>query len=119
MAELLLQLQHVCGEANVLFDQDLSAYERDWRGREQGRALCVVRPGSTADVAAVVKEIAALKAALSLSEETVGNLTAEREELMHWASFILSPAAPERERRSDLQPSGRRGCRGGSAQGEL
>ena len=32
--------------------------------------------------AAVVKEIAALKAALSLSEETVGSLTAERGELM-------------------------------------
>jgi FAD/FMN-containing dehydrogenase len=59
MAELLLQLQHVCGEANVLFDQDLSAYERDWRGREKGRALCVVRPGSTAEVAAVVKACAA------------------------------------------------------------
>ena len=59
MAELLLQLQHVCGEANVLFDQDLSAYERDWRGREKGRALCVVRPGGTAEVAAVVKACAA------------------------------------------------------------
>ena len=58
MAELLPQLQHICGEANVLFGQDLSAYERDWRGREQGRALCVVRPGSTAEVAAVVKACA-------------------------------------------------------------
>jgi FAD/FMN-containing dehydrogenase len=59
MAELRPQLQLICGEANVLFDQDLSAYERDWRGREQGRALCVVRPGSTAEVAAVVKACAA------------------------------------------------------------
>ena len=59
MPDLRQQLRHICGEANVLFDQDLSAYERDWRGREQGRALCVVRPGSTAEVAAVVKACAA------------------------------------------------------------
>ena len=58
MPDLRQQLRHICGEANVLFDQDLSAYERDWRGREQGRALCVVRPGSTAEVAAVVKACA-------------------------------------------------------------
>jgi len=46
---------------------------------EEEKASLVEKLGKKA---AVVKEIAALKAALSLSEETVGNLTAEREELM-------------------------------------
>ena len=34
---------------------DLSAYEVDWRKRFAGKALAVVRPGSTAEVAAVVR----------------------------------------------------------------
>ena len=58
MPDLLRQLVEICGQAHVLRDQDLSAYERDWRGREQGRALCVVRPGSTLEMAAVVKACA-------------------------------------------------------------
>ncbi len=33
----------------------LAAFEKDWRGRERGRALCVVRPASAAEVAAVVR----------------------------------------------------------------
>jgi FAD/FMN-containing dehydrogenase len=34
---------------------DLSPWEQDWRKRVTGRALAVVRPGNTAEVAAVVK----------------------------------------------------------------
>ncbi|NDC61180.1 MAG: FAD-binding oxidoreductase [Betaproteobacteria bacterium] len=59
MSDLLAALQQAVGESHVLFGQDLSAYERDWRGRSQGRALCVVRPSSTAQVAEVVKACAA------------------------------------------------------------
>ena len=59
MAEVLTQLRQICGDAHVLTDQDLSAFERDWRGRAQGKALCVVRPASTTEVAAVVKTCAA------------------------------------------------------------
>ena len=59
MPDLRQQLRQICGETHVLFDQDLSIFERDWRGRKQGKALCVVRPGSTAEVAAVVKACAA------------------------------------------------------------
>ena len=58
MAELLAHLRAICGDAHVLTDQDLSAFERDWRGRAQGQALCVVRPSSTTEVAAVVKACA-------------------------------------------------------------
>ena len=54
-SELLQNLRALVGESHVLSDGDLSAYELDWRGRERGKALAVVRPGSTQEVAAVVK----------------------------------------------------------------
>src|SRR5574343_126037 len=56
---LLDQLRQIVGAANVLTEGDLSAWELDWRRRERGRALAVVRPGSTAEVAATVKACAA------------------------------------------------------------
>ncbi len=52
-------LRTLVGEAHVLTDGDLTAYEQDWRKRERGRALAVVRPGTTEEVAAVVKACAA------------------------------------------------------------
>ena len=58
-SELLQTLQHITGQAHVLTDGDLSAYTHDWRKRAQGKALAVVRPGSTAEVAAIVKACAA------------------------------------------------------------
>jgi uncharacterized membrane protein len=39
--------------------RDLAAYEQDWRKRARGKALAVVRPGSTMQVADVVKACAA------------------------------------------------------------
>jgi len=48
-------LRTVVGAAQVLTDGDLSAYELDWRKRFRGKALAVVRPGSTAEVAAVMR----------------------------------------------------------------
>jgi FAD/FMN-containing dehydrogenase len=63
LTDLLLQLRSALGAANVLTHDDpatdLSAWELDWRKREHGRALAVVRPGSTGEVAAVVKACAA------------------------------------------------------------
>ncbi|MDT8997801.1 FAD-binding oxidoreductase [Paucibacter sp. APW11] len=56
---LLNALRARLGEAHVLVGGDLSAYERDWRKRYHGRALAVVRPGSTAEVAEVVRLAAA------------------------------------------------------------
>ncbi|MFN9194528.1 MAG: FAD-binding oxidoreductase [Pseudomonadota bacterium] len=58
-AALLEALAGIVGPAQVLRDGDLSAYEADWRKRWRGRALAVVRPGSTAEVAAVVRACAA------------------------------------------------------------
>lgn len=46
------------GDAYVLAEargDDLTAYTQDWRGKFQGRALAVVRPGNTAEVQAIVK----------------------------------------------------------------
>ena len=52
---LLDTLRHITGPAYLLTDGDLTAYTQDWRKRVQGKALAVVRPGSTAEVAAIVK----------------------------------------------------------------
>ena len=56
---LLDALAAVTGPAHVLRDGDLGAWEVDWRKRYRGRALAVVRPGSTAEVAAVLRACAA------------------------------------------------------------
>jgi FAD/FMN-containing dehydrogenase len=57
--ELLQTLRQISGAAQVLCDGDLTAWEQDWRKRLRGKALAVVRPGSTAEVAAIVKACAA------------------------------------------------------------
>ncbi len=43
------------GETNVLTDADATPYLTDWRERYSGKALAVVRPGSTDEVAAIVR----------------------------------------------------------------
>jgi FAD/FMN-containing dehydrogenase len=58
-SDFLAALRALVGAANVLHEGDLSAWEVDWRRRWRGRALAVVRPGSTAEVAAVVERCAA------------------------------------------------------------
>ena len=59
MSALLEALAQAIGAANVLAGGDLSAWEVDWRKRYRGRALAVVRPGSTEEVAAVLRACAA------------------------------------------------------------
>jgi len=56
---LLEALRAAVGAAQVLTEGDLSAYELDWRRRWRGRALAVVRPASTDEVALVVRACAA------------------------------------------------------------
>ena len=59
MTDLLDQLRTAVGDAHVLTEPaDVAAYVVDWTGTHQGRALAVVRPGSTAEVAAVVRACA-------------------------------------------------------------
>ncbi len=63
-SELLIRLRHIVGDAHVLTEGDLSAYEQDWRKRTRGKALAVVRPGSTQEVADVVKACASANVSL-------------------------------------------------------
>jgi FAD/FMN-containing dehydrogenase len=58
-AHCIAQLNQALGETQVLIEGDLSAYELDWRKRWHGKAGVVLRPGSTADVAAAVRICAA------------------------------------------------------------
>ena len=52
-AAIVEQLTAIVGSANVL-TTGLDRYEVDWTRRYSGRALCVVRPANTSEVAAVV-----------------------------------------------------------------
>jgi len=61
MRTLLDDLRALVGAAHVLVDDGSDAlvgYERDWRKRYRGRALCVVLPGSADEAAAVVRRCA-------------------------------------------------------------
>src|SRR5512133_3600530 len=55
MQTLRAELSAIVGGAHVLTEGDLSAWIQDWRKRSHGRALAVVRPASTQEVARVVK----------------------------------------------------------------
>ena len=59
MTSLIDTLRALVGPAHVITDGDLTAWEQDWRRRQRGKALAVVRPASTQEVAAVVKACAA------------------------------------------------------------
>ena len=54
MTALLDALRATLGAAHVLTEGDRSAWEVDWRRRWRGKALAVVRPGSTEEVATVM-----------------------------------------------------------------
>jgi FAD/FMN-containing dehydrogenase len=58
MQTLLHRLRQVVGSPHVYTDGDLSAWEQDWRKREHGKALAVVRPANTQEVADIVKACA-------------------------------------------------------------
>ncbi|QEA14229.1 FAD-binding oxidoreductase [Comamonas flocculans] len=61
---LLEALRSIVGADHVLTQGKLCAWEQDWRRRRQGKALAVVRPASTAEVAAVVRACAKAGTAL-------------------------------------------------------
>jgi FAD/FMN-containing dehydrogenase len=59
VTDLLDRLRTAVGDAHVLTEPaDVEAYVVDWTGTHEGRALAVVRPGSTAEVADVVRACA-------------------------------------------------------------
>lgn len=55
MNDLVKALTSLLGAAHVLTGEDARSYLVDWRERYQGDALAVARPGSTEEVAQVVK----------------------------------------------------------------
>jgi FAD/FMN-containing dehydrogenase len=62
---LLDQLVAIVGSQHVLTDDTLTrGYRTDWTGRWEGRALAVVRPASTAEVADVIRACAAAHVAV-------------------------------------------------------
>ncbi len=64
-AALAAGFARIVGSSRVLTAADeMRAYQHDWRGRYQGSALAVVMPGSTQEVAAVVRLCAALQVAI-------------------------------------------------------
>jgi FAD/FMN-containing dehydrogenase len=63
--DLVADLAAAVGPDQVLTDPEVRAgYEVDWTGRWRGRAVAVVRPGSTGEVAAVVRACRAAGVAL-------------------------------------------------------
>ena len=63
MNDLIHTLKNIVGPPHVLTEGDLSQYEQDWRKRMHGKALAIVRPATTQQVADVVKACAAARAA--------------------------------------------------------
>jgi FAD/FMN-containing dehydrogenase len=73
VSDLFEELRGVVGAGHVLVDADLrAAYETDWTRRFTGEARCVVRPGSTDEVAAVVRACAAAGAPLTVQGGNTG-----------------------------------------------
>ncbi len=76
---LLERLREAVGTPHVLTHSDpgadLAAWEKDWRGRSHGRALAVLRPADTAQVARVVALCAAQQAATGVSIVAQGGNT--------------------------------------------
>ena len=52
---LIPALKSLLGDAHVLTGPDTTRYARDWMANYEGTPLAVIRPGSTAEVAAAVK----------------------------------------------------------------
>lgn len=52
--DLIAELQRIVGPSHVLTGPDMDRYAKDWTGRYTAEPLAVVRPGATAEVAAVV-----------------------------------------------------------------
>jgi FAD/FMN-containing dehydrogenase len=73
VSDLLAQLEDEVGARHVLVDGDLKAqYETDWTRRFTGSSLCVVRPASTAQVAAVVRACAGAGAPITVHGGNTG-----------------------------------------------
>jgi FAD/FMN-containing dehydrogenase len=65
MSDFIAKLRAIVGDKGLILDEkDKHPFLTDWRENYLGRALAIVRPGSTGEVAAVVKLCAAEKVAI-------------------------------------------------------
>ena len=97
----LRQLQTLLGATDVLTGTDAQPHLQDWRKRYRGQALCVARPGTTAEVAAVVRACAAAGVAIvpqGGNTSLVGGATPEPA----GHSIVLSLQRMDRVRRMDV-----------------
>jgi FAD/FMN-containing dehydrogenase len=53
--QLIAGLQAIVGAKHVLTGEDMAPHLREWRNLFHGKATCVVRPASTAEVSAIMK----------------------------------------------------------------
>ena len=64
MTQLIETLRALVGDAGLITDpQEVRPYATDWRKRYFGKPLAVVKPASTAEVAAVMRLCAATRTA--------------------------------------------------------
>ena len=64
MTTLIERIAAIVGAQGMVAAADASAYTTDWRKRYFGKALAVVKPASTAEVAALMKLAAAMRVAV-------------------------------------------------------
>lgn len=99
--ELNARLRTIVGAANVLeAEADMAPFLSDWRGRYYGRARAVVRPGDTAEVAAVVAACAQAGVAMVPQGGNTG-LCGGATPLVDGAAVVISLARMNRIRALD------------------
>ena len=99
--DFLQQLQTLLGTSHVLTGDDAQPHLQDWRKRYRGQALCVARPGTAAEVAAVVRACAAAGVAIvpqGGNTSLVGGATPEAD----GRNIVLSLQRMERVRQIDV-----------------
>ena len=98
---LLAALSDCLGEANVLTGSDAEPYLTDWRQAVTGRALAVLRPGDTEDVARTVRLCAAAGVPIVPQGGNTGQVAAATPDASA-SSVVLSLSRMNRVRAVDL-----------------
>jgi FAD/FMN-containing dehydrogenase len=72
LLDMIENLREIVGASNVLTGEAAQPYLVDWRGRYRGNAAAVVRPGTTEEVARVVRLCASLEVPIVTSGGNTG-----------------------------------------------
>jgi FAD/FMN-containing dehydrogenase len=101
MPHLIPRLTDLLGPAHVLTGDAMARYAKDWTGKFTAHPLAVVRPGSTAEVAAVLR----LAAGEGVAVVPCGGLTGITGALMNDGALMLSLERMNRIR--EIRPAAR------------